>query len=289
MNFNNNPIRKIRQAVNTVWALIAVNILVFFMTRGNGVAMAHFSLIANAEYFRGYQLITYMFLHADFMHLLFNMYGLYLFGTLVAPVLGRNRFLTLYFTSGIGGGLLQLAANWTSGGGAIVGASGALFGVMMAVAMTRPNLEMIMLFFPVPIKMRTLVVIYAVLEILSNMAKFQNNIAHLAHLGGFLLAYVYMIIFCRREVVWSLKNLFSGKSSGGNKGGFKQPSPSFYNPKSSAQSSPENPEVKITGVSQKEVDRLLDKISNEGVNSLSEYERAELQFFREQMQKNSGR
>ena len=282
MQFDAAAMRKLKQALNTVWALIALNVLVFIMC--NEKMEMQLALISDVRYFRPWQLITYMFVHGNFSHLFFNMWGLYIFGRILAPILGREKFLILYFASGIVGGLLQLAATWNSLPLSVtVGASGALFGVMMGVAMTRPNTGMFILFFPVPVKIRTLIVIYALLEIFSQWG-LKTNIAHLAHLGGFLGAYLYMVIFCRKDVVWSLKNLFQGNGS-------RARSQEHFDreaPKKSAAGSSGSPEPHITNVPQAEVDRLLDKISEHGINSLTDYERAELQFFREKM-KNSGR
>lgn len=275
MRFRDDFGEDARKAMQALWAIIGINIVVFLLGIGENGSLY---LWANEYKFQWYQLITYMFFHDGFGHIFFNMYGLYLFGSMVAPILGRKRFLILYFLSGVCGALLHLAANWGERF-PTVGASGALFGVMMAVAMLRPNTELYLLFIPVPVKVKTLVVVYAVLEILSTGRL--DNIAHLAHLGGFVGAYLYLIIFCRRDVVWSLKDLFKGLGGAPKSKTFDRQAPGNSNSASAAAGSPQ---PHITHVSQQEVDRLLDKISEEGINSLTDYERAELQFFREQMQ-----
>ena len=283
MRFRDDYSRHVREAINAVWMLIAINVVIYLLGLGKG---GQLYLWANERYFAPYQLITYMFFHGGFTHLFFNMYGLFVFGRLVAPVLGRTKFLLLYFISGIGGALLHLLANWNSAVAApTVGASGALFGVMMAVAMTRPNVEMYIMFIPVPVKMKTLVVVYAILEILSNGRL--DNIAHLAHLGGFIGAYFFVLIFCKRDVVWSLTDIFKNIGSHGNSSFDRHAPQEKSREESGSAGANGSPEPHITHVSQKEVDRLLDKISREGVNSLTDYERAELQFFREQMQSGS--
>lgn len=274
MQYRDDYGKSAREAMQCVWVLIGINVAFYLLGTGDNSAL---QLWANGDKFRWYQLVTYMFCHDGFGHIFFNMYGIYIFGSMVAPILGRSRFLILYFLSGIGGALLHLAANW----GEMyptVGASGALFGVMLAVAMLRPNTEIFLLFIPVPIKMKTLVVVYALLEILSSGKL--DNIAHLAHLGGFVGAYLYLIIFCRNDVVWSLKDLFKGS---GSRKTFDRNGPSGSG-STAEKEAPGSPQPHITHVSQQEVDRLLDKISQEGINSLTDYERAELQFFREQMQ-----
>lgn len=289
MFFRDDMARQAREAINAVWVLIAINVIVYIIginPDGPLALWANNYDLQNAYPFRPWQLVTYMFLHADFMHILFNMYGLFLFGRLVAPVLGRTRFLILYFVSGIVGGLLHLAANWNAVPLNIaVGASGSLFGVMMAVAMIRPNLEMYIMFIPVPVKMKTLVVVYALIEIFSQW-KLNTHVAHLAHLGGFVGAYLYLMLCCKHEVVWSLGDLF--RSGPRVRKSFDRHAPESSNAAPEEAAGGAGPQPHITHVSQKEVDRLLDKISRDGINSLTDYERAELQFFREQM-KNSGR
>ncbi len=280
MQYRDDLGRAAREAMQCVWVLIFINVAVFLLNIGENGSLY---LWANEYKFHWYQLATYMFFHDGFGHIFFNMYGLYLFGSMVAPILGRTRFLILYFVSGICGGLLHLAANWGDKY-PTVGASGALFGVMLAVAMFRPNTEMFMLFIPVPIKIKTLVVVYALLEILSSGKL--DNIAHLAHLGGFVGAYLYLMIFCKRDVVWSLKDLFKGLGGSGRSKTYDRygPSGSGASGNTADNGATGSPQPHITHVSQQEVDRLLDKISQEGINSLTDYERAELQFFREQMQ-----
>ena len=289
MFYRDDMARQAREAINTVWALIAINVIVYLIginPDGPLALWANNYQLQNAYPFRPWQLVTYMFLHADFMHILFNMYGLFLFGRMVAPVLGRARFLTLYFTGGIVGGLLHLAANWNSVPLNIaVGASGALFGVMMAAAMIRPNLEMYIMFIPVPVKLKTLVLVYAAIEIFSQW-KLNTHVAHLAHLGGFVGAYLYLILCCKRDVVWSLGDLF--RSGPRVTQSFDRHAPESSSSDTGKSVDGDGPHPHITHVSQKEVDRLLDKISRDGINSLTDYERAELQFFREQM-KNAGR
>ena len=276
MQFRDDYGKSAREAMQCVWVLIGINAATYLLNIGENGALY---LWANEYKFHWYQLVTYMFFHDGFGHIFFNMYGIYLFGGMVAPILGRTRFLILYFLSGIGGALLHLAANWGDRY-PTVGASGALFGIMLAAAMLRPNTEIFLLFIPVPIKLKTMVIVYAVLEILSSGKL--DNIAHLAHLGGFVGAYLYLIIFCKRDVIWSLKDLFKG--IGGSAAGktFDRNGPSGGS--GSGAGATGSPQPHITHVTQQEVDRLLDKISQEGINSLTDYERAELQYFREQMQ-----
>ena len=286
MRFRDDYEKFARQGINTVWVLIIINVALYIVNPSDKFALwansfAPSILPEDCYSFAPYQLITYMFMHGGFAHILFNMWGMHIFGLLIAPILGRVRFLILYFVSGISGALLFLLANWNHVPvSAAVGASGALFGVMMAVAMLRPNVELC-LFFVILVKMKTLVVVYALLEIISHW-RGGDNIAHLAHLGGFIGAYFYIIFFCKKDVVWSLKDLFAFAVPHSSGKSFDRHAPG-------SDAGENGPTPHITHVSQQEVDRLLDKISNDGINSLTDYERAELQFFREQMKNNSSR
>jgi hypothetical protein len=224
-----------------------------------------------------------MFLHGGFWHIAFNMWGLYLFGTIVAPELGSKRFLILYFISGIAGNIVWLAFNWNSFA-FILGASGALFGVLMATAMLFPDKQFLMLFFPVPIKAKTLVLVYGILEIISNLSN--DGIAHLAHLGGALAAYIYLKIIYKKGEIWDPLELIFPKRSGGFSQ--KQPRGWTVHPDNSKnyRGTGENvnsSESSDKPVSQKELDRILDKISQSTINSLTREEHETLKRAREQM------
>lgn len=130
-------------------------------------------------------LVTYMFLHGSMSHLLFNMLTLYFFGPQVEERLGERRFITLYFVSGIFGGLFTFfSPSW------IVGASGAIFGVSLAFAMFWPRAQ-ILIWGILPVEARILVVITTVMSIVFGL-RGGGNIAHFAHLGGYVGAFLYL-------------------------------------------------------------------------------------------------
>jgi rhomboid family protein len=272
-----------------IYILIAINAIVFFSIDQNldlfgRLALSPIGIKAGMYW----QIVTSMFMHGSFMHLLVNMWGLYLFGTLVTPHLKTPRFLTMYFISGICGSLLWLLFNWNTPA-LVVGASGALFGVLIATAMLEPNKEFILLLFPVPMKAKTLVAIYAVVEIISARSSI-GGVAHLAHVGGLIGGYVYIRIFCSKMIIWdpvlALFSLFSKKKFGGQKtssNGWTVNTPPL-NFESKSKFDFENKD-EGTPVSQKELDHLLDKVSRHGINSLSEAEMATLRKAREQMRK----
>ena len=140
-----------------------------------------------------WQVVTYMFLHStqSFTHILFNMFGLWMFGTDVERIFGTRRFLIYYFFTGIGAGILTVIFS----PGSItptIGASGALFGLLIAFAKFFPNRQ-VLLGFIFPVSARVFVMIFAGMEILFLLSQAAtDNVAHLAHLGGFLFGWVYL-------------------------------------------------------------------------------------------------
>ncbi len=268
-----------------VLALLGVNIVFFLLIPQESDLYRDMVLSSGAlMHFCVWTPLTAMFLHGSFGHLFLNMWGLYLFGTIVAPVLGAKRFLTLYLISGVFGNLLWLLFNW-GGIGGVVGASGALFGIMLVTAMLYPDKEFMILFLPVPMKTKTLVVVYAVIEIFSQLS-INDNVAHLAHLGGFIGAYVYIKFLFGNNMPWDLLGfLFSGKTSGA-----KMPAGWVFSGTGKKQEENvdnlehhfNNPDVPV---SQRELDQILNKISYSGINSLSEAEMATLKKAREQMRR----
>ncbi len=269
----------VKNAKNTVLALIAVNAVVFLLTAGNyqlkdmmmlsGYGLAHGAV---------WQLVTAMFCHADFMHLLFNMWGLYLFGSIIAHYFKPAQFVMLYLISGLAGDLLYLAFSWH--GAPVLGASGAVFGIMMACAMLEPERRFVLILLPFsPLKMSTMVICYTVIEMFSEI-RGVDNVAHLAHLGGFAGGYIYIKLIFRKFIRW---DVFGQVFNSGDKAKWGTPD---FSSSSSRQSRSEDfskisPDAPVT---QRELDALLDKIARDGINSLSEAELARLRQARKQMQ-----
>lgn len=154
-----------------------------------------------SPYFYPHQLITYMFMHGGFTHILFNMFAVYMFGRVLENVWGSKRFLFYYMITGIGAGVVQLIVNWwqfqsTGQLPITVGASGAVFGILLAFGMLFPNTELMLLFPPIPIKAKYFVIGYAVIELYLGVQNFSfDNIAHFAHLGGMLFGFILLKIW----------------------------------------------------------------------------------------------
>jgi membrane associated rhomboid family serine protease len=137
--------------------------------------------------FMPWQLVTYAFLHGGFTHILFNMFGLYMFGSPVEQVFGARRFLLYYFVCVISAALTQLGvAALTGGVYPTVGASGGIFGVLLAYGIYFPRNRVMLLFPPIPMSARTFVVVYAVIELFLGVTGTQAGVAHFAHLGGMI-------------------------------------------------------------------------------------------------------
>ena len=173
----------------TPWVsrLVFANVGVFLLTAFAPAVVLPMALVPAFIPRRPWTLLTYMFLHAGFGHLLFNMLGLYFFGPRVESRLGGRRFLGLYLTSGLVGALLSLATPYAR----IVGASGAVFGVMLGFARYWPR-EPIYLWGVFPVEARVLVVVTTVLALWGAFSRATGGIAHFAHLGGYVGGYVYL-------------------------------------------------------------------------------------------------
>lgn len=269
-----------------VFTLILLNCLMYFFIQGQ-LGPREYELRFSYEAFKDLKLwqpLTYMFLHADFWHLAVNMWGLYLFGSLVAPQLGALNFLEVYVVSGISGCLLWVLFNWNSYG-ALLGASGAVFGIMMITAMLQPNIELIIFPIFIPLKVKTMVVVFAVIEIISNTRG--GIVAHTAHLGGLVGAYLVIRIFHKKQIQWDpLSFLFSGGSSRKTPPGWKVNDTSSNEYRRQEPPPPPREFSDSDRVTQGELDRILDKIADSGINSLSESEMNVLRRAREQMKNN---
>ncbi len=198
-----------------------------------------------------WRLVTYMFVHGGFWHLAINMWGLYLFGSMLERRMGSANFLKLFFISGIIGALLWLAFNWSTPI-PCVGASGALFGVMVAAAMMYPNAMIMLLIPPIPLKLKTFVIIYALIESFSSMTGVDGQVAHLVHLGGLIGGYFYMRFAYPRDTYNVFKFLKPHSKTSANAAYSKTASKSW----------------KFVNSSANNLDAILDKISHQELTIL---------------------
>lgn len=183
-----------------VRTLLVVTIVGFLLEGAAGEDMiASLALWPLQAHFMPWQLITYAFLHASFTHLAFNMYGLWMFGRELENLLGRKVLLQLYFASVLSAALMQLLA--TSLTGSIyptVGASGGVFGILLAYGMLFPNRIIILLIPPVPLPAWLFVTLYTVIELVLGVTGTQAGVAHFAHLGGMIGGYLVIRRWRRR-------------------------------------------------------------------------------------------
>lgn len=150
--------------------------------------------------FKPYQFITYMFMHASLSHIFFNMLGVYMFGSILENIWGAKRFLNFYILCGLGAAALQLGISYYNGQYTILlGASGALFGLLVAFAMMFPN-TYLNIYFLIPVKAKYLVTAYGVFELVSGFLNREgDNIGHFAHLGGLVVGVIIMLIWKRNK------------------------------------------------------------------------------------------
>ena len=292
--------------------LLIINVLMFFATwvfarQGvdlNNLFGLHFFLASD---FSLYQLFTYMFMHANFTHILFNMFSLWMFGCVVENVWGPKKFLFYYLACGVGAGLIQLLAQfgefyvmatdqipgfgfgdvmtvarnsqavlnlWTT-----VGASGAIYGILLAFGMLFPEQRMFIFPLPVPIKAKWFVCIFVGIELLSALGTSGSSVAHFAHLGGALFGYIMIRywrnhpgggsygrsrgqqFFDRMKDNWERR---SHRKTDETRRGDNQRRESDwdYNARRKAR--------------QDEIDRILDKVRRSGYDSLTDEEKAKL-------------
>jgi membrane associated rhomboid family serine protease len=222
-----------------VFNIIAINVLMFIATFAVGEGlMSKLSLhylfnthdyIKNAgeagvSGFQPIQLFTHMFMHANVPHLFFNMFAAYMFGSVLERVWGGKRFLVFYLVTGFGAVILHMLVQfflvWKATGSVdpiwphlvanpeafstyfsrTVGASGAVFGILVGFGMMFPNTELMLLFFPIPIKAKYFISFYVLMELYLGFNMSQgDNIAHFAHLGGALFGFILIKIWSKNR------------------------------------------------------------------------------------------
>lgn len=168
-----------------VRAIILINVAVFLLQQV--VDLNSLALFPAGEGFRPWQLVSYAFMHGDLLHLAFNMFALYVFGRALEGLWGSARFATFYLACVIAAAATQLAVQRATGSdAATVGASGGVFGVLLAFAMFFPRERIFVLPIPIPLPAWLFVTLYGALELYLGVTGTQAGVAHFAHLGGML-------------------------------------------------------------------------------------------------------
>jgi membrane associated rhomboid family serine protease len=181
-------------------ALIVANVAVFLLQSlapGIVVPFALWPLAASASgvgaSFGPWQLLTYAFLHGGLVHLAFNMFALYMFGSAVEQVFGPRRYLIYYLVCVVSAAVSQLIVAAMMGGVyPTIGASGGVFGLLLAYGIYFPNNRVMLLFPPIPMSARVFVVVYAVIELYLGVTGSQAGVAHFAHLGGMIGGFIML-------------------------------------------------------------------------------------------------
>ena len=242
-----------------VRTLLIATVVAFFLQQtvpGLGDALV---FVPQYALYRPWTIVTYMFLHGGFSHILFNMLALYFFGPRVEMRLGARSFTILYFLSGIAGALLSFVL---ARGAPIIGASAGVYGVMMGFAHFWPH-EPIHIWGIIPVPARVLVVVTTVISLWSGFSGMGGGVAHFAHLGGYVGAFVYLKWLDRA------RGRFSRKVAAVPRDADRRVAEHYQTIDRS----------KIHEVNRTEVDRILDKISAGGMSSLTPQERLFLSNF----------
>lgn len=245
----------------TPWVLrlIIANIVVYLLQRLHQPMTNEFAFVPYLILLKPWTLFTYMFLHGSFTHILFNMIGLFFFGPRLELELGSRNFLWLYFLSGIAGALLSFL-EYTSG---IIGASGAVYGVMFGFAYFWPK-DVIHVWGILPVQARVMVIALTALSLYGGFGG-GGGIAHFAHLGGFLGGFLYLR--------WLQRNTRAAKYQSQ----FEPPAPRSADVEKWKKIQREQ----LHEVNRMELDRILDKINSSGIQSLTTQERSFLERFSE--------
>lgn len=240
-----------------VRSLLIATVVAFFLQRTLPGLESAFLFVPSLLWRQPWTLVTYMFLHGGLTHLLFNMLGLFFFGSRVESRIGSRQFAILYFLSGISGALLSLLLSRNP----ILGASAGVFGVMLAFAHFWPD-EPIHIWGVIPVPARILVIITTVFTLWSGFSGTGGGIAHFAHLGGYVGAWLYMRWLDRARTDFRRKATSAPPEITRQLRGYHDIDRST-----------------IHEVNRGEVDRILDKISAGGVESLTPQERLFLSNF----------
>ena len=206
--------------------IIIINIMVMIMTSLNEDFMYEkFALFyPTSPFYHWWQPLTHMFMHGGFWHLFFNMYTLFIFGTHLERIWGTRKFLLFYFVTGIGAAAVHTGVEWlqvqnwmaAAADGSLaaqnaihmlkmtptVGASGAIYGVLMGYAMLYPDSVLTLIFPPISMKAKWFVLVFAAIELLTGMTGTGGGIAHFAHLGGLIFGFILIWYWKKRHTLY---------------------------------------------------------------------------------------
>ena len=240
--------------------LIGVNIIIFLLkiisqnpaTPFFNPIVDLFGLSSSTVWPRIWQPFTYLFIHKDFLHVFFNMFVLWMFGSELESIWGRKAFLRYYFTTGVSAGFVWLMLNLSNANHTLAGASGAVYGILLAFGMMFPN-RTVYLYFLFPIKVKYLVMVLVATEFILSMST-TSDISHITHLSAVVIGFVYLRYFWRwKDIRFSIRKYVREFGL-------------------TIQNQKETRRTKL----QQEVDQILDKINTVGYDGLSKEEKETL-------------
>lgn len=280
--------------------LLIINVLVFLAqivvgtrwgTEGYGIDSLstygglHFFL---TNEFHLWQPFTYMFLHGDFMHVFFNMFALWMFGGTIERTFGSKRFLVYYLVSGIGAGICQEAAQLiqlfffnTLSIGPTIGASGAIYAILLAFGMSYPNDKIFIFPIPFPIKAKWFVALYVVIELYMAISSTGDGVAHTAHLGGMFVGFLLILYWRRRPYIGGRgqsSSAFFDKMRQATER-YKRDTTATRRPTQHTGTAKREDDWEYNArkkANQEEIDKILDKIRKSGYDSLTKEEKTRL-------------
>lgn len=267
----------IRQIPPAVRALLLLNTAVFVLQQFFGAwIIANFGLTPYAFWsnLKLWQIGTYLFVHGNFFHLLFNLFSLWMFGKELEYTWGTKEFLKFYFLCGLGAGLVNVLVHPFSTFPTI-GASGAIYGILIAFAMVFPEI-VVYLYGIIPMKSKNFVLMVAAIEFFSGIQYSSSPIAHFAHLGGMLFGYLYLKSYEFRSLFRRLYQKLIGSLITLPKKQKKAAAPA-----PSTKSSRKKRTAAVADLDA-EVDRILEKVSRQGVESLNSTEHQILRIYSSQ-------
>ena len=240
--------------------LIGVNIIIFLLkiisqnpaTPFFNPIVDLFGLSSSTVWPRIWQPFTYLFIHKDFLHVFFNMFVLWMFGSELESIWGRKAFLRYYFTTGVSAGFVWLMLNLSNANHTLAGASGAVYGILLAFGMMFPN-RTVYLYFLFPIKVKYLVMFLVATEFILSMST-TSDISHITHLSAVVIGFVYLRYFWRwKDIRFSIRKYVREFGL-------------------TIQNQKETRRTKL----QQEIDQILDKINTVGYDGLSKEEKETL-------------
>ena len=258
-----------RYFTEAIKILISINVLLFifrYISIDRYDLAQIFGLSSGDVWPMIWQPVTYMFIHGDFFHVFMNMFVLWMFGSEMESIWGSREFIKYYFITGIGSGIIWLLLNISNSYSVLIGASGAIYGILLAYGLMFPNRK-VLIYFLFPIKVKYFVILLGAVAFISSIGDSGSNISHLTHLSGMLIGFIYLRSNTYLPRLLLLINSMLAEVK--NKREDKKQARRF--------------------AAKKHIDKLLDKINDVGYDGLNEKEKKDLYNHSRHLGKNQNR